>query len=312
MKNILSVWSLIILSFLLFFSCNKPPENAKEINYLDLINSNIGLLNEIKINKSSLNDDINNIFARYKDMIVAFYKNSEIILDSIEAEHNDDTVVYSINNNKFIVNKSFYITLLNKKPVFSLDNKTWYYVKNDINKGIQGIYYDYLVTSEKVGNKLTIRYKAALSLGKNPAIAYLKNKREIITLKKGMIINSRIKEIKKIKLTDKILFISKGTTLSGYHIIKGDFIKSSYQDGKIIIEAMQNIYFYVKNIYSFYVSLDKKNWGLNIISFETKPAIEIFVKEDNEYFFNFSTTINYYKDKVSIMPSLLKLLLRNK
>jgi len=301
-----------LIFLFLFYSCEKPSGIFDEINYLDLINSNISLINGIKNEKSSFVNHTGKILDNYKGKVVAFYKNSQIIIDSIAAVPDKDTVIYSIDNNRFIANKDFYITIINQKPIFSIDNINWYYIKNETEKGIQGVMYDYTITSEKTGNDLLIKYSAFLKIGKNPLIAHPDKNREIITLKKGMMFSTNIKEMKKENLFGKILLIPQGTVLSGYHIIRGDFINSQYINGKIIIKAVDNIYLYTKNIYIFMISLDKKNWGLNIFSFDTKPAIEVYAKDDKELFFNISTTLNYNKDKVSIVPSILKIILRNK
>lgn len=303
---------IFIFIVVLLFSCINPPNSTEEIDYLDFLNTNISFLNDVKGQENNLKSIIETIYTRIKGKIIVFKKDSKIIIDTIPILPNDKTFIYSIKGNKFIVNKDFYFTILNGKPVYSLNNKEWYYIKNDSSKKIQGINYLYTIKSEKTDNEIIIKYSLSISMGGSPEQAHVKKNKEIISLSKGMVFSTSMKNEISQELLNKSLFIPKNTILSGYHIIRGDFIDSSYLNGKINITALKSIYLYSKSLSSFYVSLDKKNWGLNISSLKAKPGIEIYVKEDNEYFFNISTIINYSNDKILFVPSALKFILWDK
>jgi hypothetical protein len=307
-KNIL----LIIFITVYLFSCINPPDSTEEINYLDFLNTNILFLKALKDQDNNLKSITEKIYKNIKGKIIVFEKGSKIIIDTMPVLPDDDTFVYSSYGNKFIVNKDFYFTILNGNPAYSLNNKEWYYIKNDSSKNIQGIHYKYAIQSEKNNNEIFIKYSLSISMGSNPEQAHVKKDKEIISLTKGMVFSTSMKNEIKQDLSKKSLFISKNTILSGYHIIRGNFIDSAYLNGKINITALKSIYLYSNSLSSFYVSLDKKKWGLNISSLKAKSGIEIYAKEDNDYFFNISTAINYSNNKILFVPSILKFILWDK
>ena len=72
-------------------------------------------------------------------------------------------------------------------------------------------------------------------------------------------------------------------------------------------ESLQDIFIYVKKKL-FSISLDKKKWNVNILSFDINPVFEVKAIEDNRIFFDISVSAVYLKDKISL--SILKLLLQ--
>jgi hypothetical protein len=211
-----------------------------------------------------------------------------------------------------MVNQPFYITLKDKNPVYSLDDKVWYSVKENLSRSIEGVKSDYDLEIIPNGNDILIKYKIKLSKGKNPLIEKLYDKREVLKLKKGMIFSDSLKIRDKEDLSHKILLIPKGTVLFGFHVFRGDFIDCKYLDGKIVVKALHDFYLYMISRSSFIISIDKKKWGLNIVSSNVKPNIEMYAKEDNEIFFNLSTTLNIDSNKISTSSSILRLIFIHK
>jgi hypothetical protein len=299
----------LLLSF--YTSCLLPPNKYPEINFTDLLSDNISILNKAKNDKENYKKYFTEIMIKFRSVIV-FKKDSSITIDTLDAEPGENDIVYSKTGNRFFVNKPFYYTHVMSEPVYSFDAKTWYSVRSDIKKSIEGLHGEYEITPEIINNNAVIRYKLALSRGKNPLIVKVNKNKQIITLKKGMVFFNATKSKDKEDLNSKILYVPAGVVLNGYYLLRGDFVESSYINGKINIKAVRDFYLYFITPSSFMISLDKKEWAYNLVSEDTKHNIELYAKSDNEIFFNMMVSLNFDSKKIGNTSSIFKLIFMNK
>ena len=306
MKNI----KLIILLLFIFFiiiSCIKPSEDIKEINLINLIKDFLDKLNEIKDNPEEELKFYKNLMTDYQ-AILAFYKNTEIFIKSSEAIPNKNDFMYTLDNNKFITIKPIYITFKKKESIYSLDNKTWYLNESDPIKEIEGIKNDYYFNTKITDNYLYINYSMSFGVGRAPKIMKSVKNKKIVTLKKGMVFASYIKENETNDLSKEILYIPANTILSGKLNIDGNIVNTKLNNDNFCIKSLQDIFIYIKKKL-FSLSFDKKKWNINILSFDINPKFEVKVIEDNHIFFDISVSVNHLKDDISF--SIIKLLLQN-
>ena len=304
--KILKCIPLLLLIFIIIFSCGEPPENTPEVNILKLIQDLLNKLNEVKNNdKESLKffKYITNTF----QAIIAFKKDTTINIKSEKATPTKDSFIHSLENNRFMTTKSIYITFEDKETIYSLDNINWYVNKSDANKEIQGIQNDYYFNTEIENNTLTVNYKMAFSIGKAPEIKKPSPGKKIVNLRKDMVFSNTDDSKITTDLKKVILYIPPGTILLGKVNIDGNLIMSQSMSDIISIKSLQDMFIYIKGN-RFSLSFDKINWNLNILSFKIDPKIEVKAISNNEIFFNVTATAMYEKDKISM--SIIKLLLR--
>ena len=304
--KILKCIPLLLLIFIIIFSCGEPPENTPEVNILKLIQDLLNKLNEVKNNdKESLKffKYITNTF----QAIIAFKKDTTINIKSEKATPTKDSLIHSLENNRFMTTKSIYITFEDKETIYSLDNINWYVNKSDANKEIQGIQNDYYFNTEIENNTLTVNYKMAFSIGKAPEIKKPSPGKKIVNLRKDMVFSNTDDSKITTDLKKVILYIPPGTILLGKVNIDGNLIMSQSMSDIISIKSLQDMFIYIKGN-RFSLSFDKINWNLNILSFKIDPKIEVKAISNNEIFFNVTATAMYEKDKISM--SIIKLLLR--
>jgi hypothetical protein len=133
-----------------------------------------------------------------------------------------------------------------------------------------------------------------------------KNKK-VVVLKKGMVFASHIPENETNNLRDEILYIPANTIISGKFKIDGNIINTQLNGDTVSIKSIQDIFIYVKKRL-FSLSLDKKKWNVNILSFDINPIFEVKAIDDNQIYFDMSVTAIHLKDDISF--SIIKLLLR--
>jgi len=203
MKKIITALLIIFL----IFSCVKPPEDTPEVNILSLIHENLQFLNKIKYDKERQNELFKNLTESFK-AIISFINGNIIELKSSESVSKDGEFGRTLSGNRFVLTKPLYITSINKDMAVSFDKTVWYLTKNDESKGIHGLENDYNFDTKVIDNKkIIIDYSMSFKLGDNPAVTELKEKREIVTLKKGMKFSSRDEENINFDLEKKVLYI---------------------------------------------------------------------------------------------------------
>lgn len=104
------------------------------------------------------------------------------------------------------------------------------------------------------------------------------------------------------------MYIPVGTILSWTVNISGNFIKGQLNENGFYIKSLEDMYIYLHNK-MFSLSFDKKNWNINILSFNVEPQFVVKSIEENQIHFDISVNINYQKDKINF--SLIKLLFEN-
>ncbi|MBN2546206.1 MAG: hypothetical protein JXB50_10445 [Spirochaetes bacterium] len=301
-------WNKTLLIFLILIfiitSCGEPPDGTEEIKLILFIKRNIDILNEIK-------NDEEKFLKYFKDMsnnlrlVLSYEKDTTILIRSKKITPEPDDFIYSLDDNRFMVCKSLYMTFYKKETIFSFDKKIWYSSLNDANKEIEGVRNNYFVNSKIDDKTLYIDYKMAFSPGRNPKTVNFNEARQTVTLKKGMVFSNMDKNKINTNLTEKILYVPQNTMLSGNVNVTGNIINSQSKDNVICLKAMQNLYFFIRKM-MFSFSFDKVNWNLNLLSFSVDPKVEVYAKDDNHVFFDVTAEANYNAEKSSM--SLIKLI----
>ena len=301
------IFLFLVFLILILSSCLKPSDETKEIKLLNYVDEVLKKVNELKDKPEEQLEYFKNMQNNFQ-AILAFYKNTEIYINSKEANPSVNDFMYTLDNNKFVIKKPIYFTIEKGGSIYSLDNKTWYLSKSDPNLEIEGVQNDYYFDSKVIDNKFYVNYKMSFSIGRAPKIIKPRRGKKIVTLKKGMIFATQEEEKITSDVTKEILYLPAGTILSGKLNVDGNFIKSDSKDDVLCIKSLRDLFFYVKKKF-FSMSFDKKNWNVNILSFEVEPIFEVKAIEDDHIFFNINVNANYYKDKISF--SIINLLLRS-
>ena len=305
----MKIYIKFLICFFIFstlFSCIKPPSDVDEVNLITLAKQLLDELNDIKENPKKSLEFFKNLTSNFH-AIITFKNGTGIYISSKEATPNSNDFAHTLNNNSFIINKSLYITYEDKDFIYSFDKKVWYSNKSDANKEIEGIKNDYYFDTKIIDEDIHINYSMSFDVGRAPKMMVPSKDKLIVELKKGMIFSNVDENKVNTDLKKCILYVPKGTILSGIVNVDGNIIKSEFKDNIISIEAIQDIFIYIKkNIFS--ISLDKKSWDVNILSFNIEPDFNVKAVEDKHIFFDIEVTANYFKDEISF--SIVRLLLR--
>ncbi|MCG8569712.1 MAG: hypothetical protein MJB14_06205 [Spirochaetes bacterium] len=298
---------IFLLLIIIIVSCGKPEKDTPKIELLSLVEDFLNNLNRIKgSDEDSL--EFFKFMTKKFQAIITFEQDSQIIIRSQTAQPGPDDFIHSLDNNRFILTKDVYITQEEKNLLFSLDNKTWYLNKSDPEEEIEGLKNDYFFEPVKAGNTITINYKMSFQIGRNPLPATPASGKKTIELRKGLVISHQDEEKINANLKEIILHVPSGTILSGKVNIDGNLVKSQSKEDYICIQAIQDIYFFIKNR-SFSLSFDQINWNPNILAFEIEPDISVTAINDREIMFDVNAIATYEKGRVSF--SLIKLLMAN-
>lgn len=300
-----SLLILLIISSNIVISCGKPPEDADEKNLLDLMEENLQFMNMVKGDDEKMKKFATELAENF-EMIIAFYKDSQINITSSQGIPDEQALAYSLENNEFMVNRPVYVTAEGRDMIFSLDNKTWYSSRNDARKDIEGIYNDYVFTTSRTGQSINVDYSMTLSMGRKPKEVKLKKGREVVTLKEGMIFSHQEQEKITVDLKNKILLVPAGTLIHGSLFIHGNLLNCKQIASKITITSAQDLFIYVKNL-MLSLSFDKINWDVSIFSFEVEPSFIVKAVSDDQIYFNVYAHALYNEEAKS--TSIVKLLM---
>lgn len=299
---------IYILILFLLFSCGKPSDDIETVNFLYLLDIILDRANEV-----SGNLEEQKVFfeeAEKLNAIINFKKNTEIRLKSKEAEVDDETIGYSLNDNKFVNKVPIYVTGGKKgeEMLFSLDNKTWYSSNNDPENGVQNIISEFKFEKEydEENSIMDITYCARMKLNKDNMVpTEVKGDREVIFLEEGQVFLSQdgLKDILlrssnnkvNVNLDEKILYIPAETTIEGNILVEGNLISIAENDTNgYVFTFLQEIFIYLRNnMISF--SFNKKDWSFSIFSFEIVPQVQVVTLDDNKIFMNIYVKANYNK-----------------
>ena len=266
---------VLLISLILFFTCFAPPENTKEINLFIWIQKMIDKLNLAVKNREKQRVLLEEIWDNNE--YFAYYKHSSINITSFESKKSD--LLYSINNNSFIIKQPLYITYLNNDMYVSKDGVNWLIFKlndNSLRGNEEYFEADYEVkhSLDKEEKNLNISYSISFVQKKEFKTIKLKEKKDIITLSKDMILADKDKNNLTIDLSKFILYIPPETILSGKLKIDGNVVISNSNNGTISIKSLVDIFIYAKNK-MLAISFDRKNWGVSILSFNISPNLTV-------------------------------------
>lgn len=282
---------------LILFSCRPPARDVEAVNFLDLLNT---ILNKAL--------DVKNDIGRQKEFmeeankinsILYLPKNAEIILKSEKHKPSENDIAYTLENNMFYLNKPVYITAGKKKDeiIFSLDRVNWYNTESDLSKNIENIKTDYFFKTDynsKI-NRLEVVYSGSILPGRMMIRAEDPNFRPTISLREGMTFAHTDKKNITVDLKNYILYLPKGTKMSGNFLIEGNLAASSI-NSDISLKFLRDIYLYIRGR-MISISFDKKDWGTTIFSFNLSQKVDISAIDNNHIFFDMHIKLEYKGSK---------------
>lgn len=286
---------VFLISPLFFlFSCLAPPADVKTELHSSFIKR---MLSEF--NKD--NESMPLLMDKYEG-IIAFKKGSGIFLESYAPSKNKDAIISSIDNLNLIINQSVYVTNDKKELLFSFDGEKWFSSSQK-----DGVERKVVFDTRQSGNSITMKYSMALLPSEKLKPVRTKFNKEIVNLKKGMVFVDDDKSKINCNLDEVILYIPKDTILNLNFSIDGNLLKSIATGNQIKIEALRDIYFYIKKK-SYSLSFNKNDWTTNLLGFEISNYMNFQSVTDKEILVTFDTMAFYDKDVVS--SSLIELLLK--
>ncbi|MCG8571592.1 MAG: hypothetical protein MJB14_15765 [Spirochaetes bacterium] len=305
MKNVLKISLLVFLIFFILTSCIRPDENSKKETVVDLLRELLERFSEDSKNEQE-KFSLWAYLKRENNIVYSFNKDTRITVTTVPAQMDDEVLLYSVGKNQLKVVRPVYVTYIDNWFCYSFDNETWISTKNDKEQGIRGIdnFFEFHTNFEKNHFEIFVEY--TLKQGHSPVIKKIKGNREVIHLKKGMTFTSEVKLTKITDLNKKILYIPADTTLTGKLNIQGNMLKGNTGNGKISIQSLTDIYFYIRKKF-FALSFDNKKWNENVLFFEVIPEIEITAFDENNILIDYTIFLDYQKNRLSL--SVINLLM---
>lgn len=273
-------------------SCLAPAKDVPKERYSSFLKRML-----LEVNKEEKSSP--SLIEKYEGIIV-FKKGDTISLESFTPANNQDAIILTTNNNNMIINQSMFITRDKKKFLFSLDGDNW--VSFDEEEKIERkIFFD----TRQFENSIQIRYSMAFLPSETFSAVKMKFDKKIVSLEKGLVFHNQDESIINSNLDEVILYLPKDTLLNMNFSINGNLLKSNSINNQVKIEAVRDMYIYIKNK-SVSLSFDQDTWTSNILGFDVSNTAHIQSLNNKEILIMFDIKAVYDKDSVSF--SLLKFL----
>ena len=282
---------IIIIICFFIFSCGKPPELLGYTTFFQLVGDFIEKLYLIKDDKEArkaMREESNTL-----QLLLEIKKNDQLILKSHEAVAKENSIGRTLDNSTYQITKDVYITQGKKNEMlFSFDNIDWYSNQDDVMKNVENIIFDYQIKYKTQGQTITVDYEATLDEGKQKLVVQKPKNREVVNLKKKMILITTEKTKEQLDLNKQILFLKAGTKLGGRLLLEGNLATATTDDGQLTLTFSRDMYIYLnKKLVS--LSFDKKKWGLSLLSLKINPEVEITANDEEYIYFDMKLTLNY-------------------
>ncbi|MBI9099543.1 MAG: hypothetical protein JEY91_13755 [Spirochaetaceae bacterium] len=279
----------LILLFLLS-GCSAPPEDTPAISLFESF--------RIFFDSHESPAGISDLFSTFRklheteDLITVLKQGERVILTMEETVPDENTLLYTIGGNRLRVHQPVFITGgRGRKLFYSFDGEEWFDMGNNPGREISNIQYS--VSAETLYDKLsgifTLRLKWAAGKSERAVPLRIK-KKEVLTLKEGLVFYGKEKEINTINLSGYYIKIPKGTEVR-YHVRFSGNLVNSLSSGDIHdLEIVRDFYLYTTNDSEMKlgISLDGLKWNYNIFAFTY----------DVEEFFQVPSTglLEYHRD----------------
>lgn len=286
---------MLLYIVLLLTSCLAPSKDVKTETYSSFLKKML-----LEFNKDDKDDKTStSLFEKYEGIVV-FNKGDGILFESFTPLNYQNAIISTTNNNNMLINQSMYITRDKKDLVFSFDGDHW--VSFGEEEQIERkVFFD----SRQSGNSFVIKYSMAFFPSKEFAAVKTKFDKEVISLDSGLVFHNEEESQINCNLDEVILYIPKNTTLNLNFSIDGNLLKSSAVRNQTKIEAVRDMYIYIKNK-SVSLSFDKDKWTSNILGFDVSNTAHLQSVNNREIELMLDIKAVYDKDTVSL--SLVELL----
>jgi len=298
LKYFKSIFTItFIVSFLFITSCSFPPPETKEAGLLESLH--------LILNKEDKPENILEAFLFFRenyhvnDLITVLNRGDNIVLSAKTGTPGKNTLVYTLEGNRIRVYQDVFVTSNRKNDwFFSLDSKTWYSTSNDRKNNILNIHYQYPIETNFNLNtrRLDINYKWSANKRECAIPVDIKQK-ETFILEEGTVFMSSDKSENTLDLKNCFLKIPSGTELLYQISFSGDLFKS-INNNTTNIEILKDLYIYTSNDHKrkMGISLNKKDWNKNILTFKYNSSSRFTSINRELIFYNRNIEIKYKID----------------
>ena len=281
----------IVLFF--FFGCSRPPRSMSTVNILDY---SATTLSEVQ----HFSGDIEGFRNYYKEKrdnhnVFEFLEGTRVEVESTYGGYVKETVLRSLPDNGLVLERPLYVTEGEKnEALVSTDKNVWYSTKTDFERGIDNFRnrYDFRLDYRPGARYLNVLYDLCVAFNETMEKRYIREHRREKVLEKGMVFKHNNPFRVNYDLKDKIVYLPKGTVIHTHFALAGNLIRSEKKDGAIVVDVLQDFYFYQKGL-RFGFSFDNKDWRHSILSFKIAPLLEVYADRDDHVFVTFGLYIEH-------------------
>ncbi len=264
-----SICFFLCYLFFALLSCSVPPPNTP---YAGLLESLESILNE-----EEKPDSIFEGFSYMRksrgedDLVTALYGDDRIALKDGPGSANENTLIYTIGDNRLRVHRDLFATTNRQgKIFFSLDGKQWFSIANDKKKNINNIDYDYPIETHfnKYKRELEIFFSWRVDKS-DSAVPVSMRRKPLVTLDGGELFLSTLKKDDTLDLRNHFLFVPRGTELIYDITFTGNLINSIESHNVIDILVLRDFFIYTSDDSNLKlgISFNGIDWNNNIFSF---------------------------------------------
>ncbi len=295
-RNIVGFVAVIFLT-IFFFNCVEPTSDAEYTSIYDWLGRALEKLEKLQLDPEVRKLDDNQMKQQElviskvieKPVVIKFPKEKSVCFLSKKEIESD--LIYSLDNNEFILKQPVYITNHKDKLFVSYDSQVWYTMDN-INFETK-MKFDYVPDNSK--DKNLIRYSFAVSQKKNAKSIRIGNNKRVIDLRPNMLLANKDDKELSVDLKRVILYIPADTIITGELNLSGNIVvgKNSV-DNAVSISSLRDIFIYLNyNKKHISMSFDNKNWNVMIFSIKFSSFVKIISLENRRILFNLFGEFNH-------------------
>ncbi len=285
--------AVIFLLILALSGCSKPPDGVAPRNILEYAYTVLTELNP-------LSGDVDGFREYFKareqeDRVLEFAGGSVIEVQSSYGKDVPGIVLRSLPDNQLFVETPLYVTEGRKnEALISADGKTWYSTRTDFDRGIDNFRnrYHYRMDYRPRSKYLRILYTLSVAFNESLEERKVWGNRPVTVLRQGMVFKHENSSRINYDLSDKIVYIPRGTIIDGNFKLAGNLLETDKEDGVIRLKILRDLYFYQRGK-RFGLSFDNSEWRVNIFAFKIGSLLQVYADADDRIFVRFGLHVDY-------------------
>ncbi len=291
------ILSFVLSLVLIYAGCVKPTSDSVQktlFDWMSIIIDRIEMVqNDPAVRRldNRPEDQQKYIMEKILDLpvVIEFRRNKSISF--LSRERLTSELLYSLNENEFIIKKALYITNYRDKMYISYDRSRWYELAG-INFDVK-MEFDYTPDNRLADN--CVIYSIAVTQKPTARSVTINGNRRVFNMEPDMLLANKDDEELSIDLKNNILLIPENTTITSELSFAGNLVVGrNGTNNAIAIRALRDMFIYI-NFPRKHISMsfDNQNWNMMIFSLKFSSFVKVVTTAENKIVMRLEGEINH-------------------